>query len=121
MKEENISITELSREFEVTARTLRHYEDFGLLQPDRKGTQRLYNYRDKVRLVLILRGKRIGFSLHEIKEILDMYDLPEGEQKQASFLLEKISNRRDALINQREDINSMLNALDDIETKLSNK
>jgi DNA-binding transcriptional MerR regulator len=74
-----------------------------------------------VRLTLILRGKRIGFSLGEIREILDLYDLPEGKQKQTSFLLEKITNRRNALIQQQEDIIGMLQELDDIETKLTNK
>ena len=121
MNEKMISITALSKEFEITSRTLRHYEDCGLLSPQREGTQRLYSYRDKVRLTLILRGKRIGFSLGEIREILDLYDLPEGEQKQTSFLLEKITNRRNALLQQQEDIIGMLQELDDIETKLTNK
>ena len=114
-------ISELSDEFGITSRTLRHYEDFGLLSPTRKGNQRLYNYGDRIRLKLILRGKRIGFALHEIKEILDMYELPEGEQKQTSFLLRKIQQRRDALIQQRRDIDSMLGALDDIETRLNER
>jgi len=121
MSKKTISITALSKEFEITSRTLRHYEDCGLLTPHRDGTQRLYDYRDKVRLKLILRGKRIGFSLGEIKEILDLYDLPEGEQKQASFLLDKISTRRNALLQQQEDIIGMLKELDDIETKLTTK
>jgi DNA-binding transcriptional MerR regulator len=120
MTERHYKISELSEEFGITARTLRHYEDYGLLTPSRKGNQRLYTYRDRVRLVLILRGKRIGFALSEIKEILDLYELPEGEQKQTSFLLEKIQQRRNALIQQKTDIDTMLHALQDIELKLTN-
>ena len=120
MTERSYKISELSEEFGITARTLRHYEEYGLLSPKRKGNQRLYNYGDRVRLVLILRGKRIGFALSEIKEILDLYELPEGEQKQTSFLLEKIQQRRDALIQQKTDIDTMLHALHDIELKLTN-
>lgn len=119
MPEKTLTISSLSKEFNITSRTLRHYEEFGLLTPERQGTQRLYDYRDKVRLKLILRGKRIGFSLGEIKEIIELYDLPEGEQKQASFLLDKISLRRDALKQQQEDIARMLIELDDIEKKLT--
>ncbi len=119
MTERNISISSLSKEFNITSRTLRHYEDCGLLKPERQGTQRLYHYRDKVRLKLILRGKRIGFSLGEIKEILDLYDLPEGEQKQTSFLMEKIAIRRESLIQQQSDIVRMLAELDDIEKKIN--
>lgn len=119
MPGKTLSISSLSKEFNITSRTLRHYEECGLLTPERQGTQRLYDYRDKVRLKLILRGKRIGFSLGEIKEILDLYDLPEGEQKQTSFLLDKISVRRDALKQQQDDIVRMLAELDDIEKKLT--
>ena len=121
MNESVFSISDLSKCFGITARTLRHYEEFGLLTPERNGTQRLYTKRDQIRLVLILRGKRIGFSLNEIKEILDMYDLPEGEQKQASFLLAKIEQRREDLREQQQDINTMLDALRDIEIKLTSK
>ena len=119
MTEKMLSITTLAKEFDITSRTLRHYEEFGLLSPSRDGTVRWYSYRDKVRLKLILRGKRIGFSLGEIKEILDIYDLPEGEQKQTSFLMEKITNRRNSLIEQQKDINGMLKELDDIEKKIN--
>ncbi|MBT8449185.1 MAG: MerR family DNA-binding transcriptional regulator [Gammaproteobacteria bacterium] len=116
-----ITISDLSKSYDITARTLRHYEELGLLNPERNGTQRLYCKRDRTRLVLILRGKRIGFSLTEIKEILDMYDLPEGEQKQTSFLLNKIEQRRQALHEQQQDISSMLEALSNIEHKLQSK
>ncbi len=112
------TITELAKDYRITSRTIRHYEDFGLLFPDRKGTQRVFNTRDHVRLGLILRGRRIGFSLAEIREIIDMYDLPEGEEKQKSFLLEKVAQRREMLINQQLDIEKMLSELDDIEIRL---
>lgn len=118
MNQDFYSISALSKEFNITARTLRHYEDYGLLNPQRRGTQRLYNYRDRVRLVLIMRGKRLGFSLQEIKEILDLYDVPEGKQKQARLLQNKIAQRRSALLQQKSDIDTMLIALDEIEAKL---
>ena len=112
------SISDLANEFSITARTIRHYEELGLLSPDRKGTVRIFNSSDHVRLGLILRGKRIGFSLKEISEIITMYDQPEGEKQQTSFLLEKVEERRHKLVNQIHDINNMLSELDDIETKL---
>jgi len=114
------SISDLASEFSITARTIRHYEELGLLSPDRKGTVRIFNSSDHVRLGLILRGKRIGFSLKEISEIITMYDQPEGEKQQTSFLLEKVEERRHKLVNQIHDINNMLSELDDIETKLKN-
>ncbi len=115
----SFSITELAREFDITSRTIRHYEDIGLLSPLRKGTQRIFYTRDHVRLGLILRGKRIGFSLAEIREIINMYDLPQGEKKQKSFLLAKVFKRREMLLNQQEDIDKMLLELDDIEIRLN--
>jgi DNA-binding transcriptional MerR regulator len=117
--EDTYTITELAKYFDITSRTIRHYEELGLLSPNRKGTQRIFNTRDHVRLSLILRGKRIGFSLHEISEIINMYDLPEGEQKQASFLLGKVELRRQMLISRQEDIKNMLSELDDIKIRLN--
>jgi DNA-binding transcriptional MerR regulator len=76
------SIGDLSREFGVTLRTLRFYEDKGLISPQRRGTTRLYNRRDRARLQLILRGKKVGFSLEDIKEMLDLYDLRDGQVTQ---------------------------------------
>ena len=73
------SIGLLAREFDVTTRTIRFYEDQGLLSPRRRGQTRLFDQRDRTRLKLILRGKRLGFSLSEINEIVDMYDAPPGE------------------------------------------
>ena len=115
---QNYTITELASDYDITSRTIRHYEDIGLLSPERKGTQRIFNTRDHVRLGLILRGRRIGFSLAEIKEIIDMYDLPQGERKQSSFLLNKVNERRQMLLTRQQDIHKMLSELDDIEVRI---
>lgn len=112
------TITDLSREFDVTPRSLRHYEDEGLIEPQRNGTARVYSNRDRVRLMLILRGKSIGFSLAEIKEIIDLYDLPQGAELQTQVLRAKISRRRAKLQQQQTDIEHMLHELDNIEAKL---
>ncbi len=98
------SITELRREFEVSARTLRFYEDKGLLTPARDGQARIYSYRDRARLKLILRGKRVGFSLAEIKEILDLYNLRDGQATQLKVSLEKGREKITELEHQRRDI-----------------
>ena len=87
------SISELAREFEVTTRAIRFYEDEKLLTPGRNGRQRVYSARDRVRLKLILRGKRLGFSLNEVREIIDMYDLDSGEAGQLRYFLEQINHR----------------------------
>ena len=113
------SIRELSDHFDVTARTIRHYEELGLLSPNRHGTRRIFDTRDHVRLELILRGKRIGFSLTEISEIINMYDLPKGEEKQTSFLLDKVSARREMLLSQQRDIEQMLIELDSLDAKFN--
>ena len=116
---QTFSISELAKEFDVTSRTIRHYEDLNLLSPARKGTQRIFNSRDHVRLSLILRGRRIGFSLNEISEIINMYDLPEGKKRQSSFLLSKVEERRQILISRQEDIKNMILELDGIESRLN--
>ena len=83
------SIAELAAEFGVTLRTLRHYEELGLLSPERRGTTRVYHQRDRIRVELILRGKRLGFSLDEIATIVNMYDRPPGEAGQLRYLIEQ--------------------------------
>jgi DNA-binding transcriptional MerR regulator len=98
------SIGELSKEFGATARALRFYEDKGLLSPARDGLNRLYSARDRARLQLILRGKRVGFSLIEIREMLDLYDLGDGQRAQMRVTLEKHKQQVELLKNQREDI-----------------
>ncbi len=98
------TITDLAREFSVTTRTIRYYEDKGLLQPLRQGQRRVYAPRDHVRLRLIMRGKRLGFSLEEIREMIDLYDVDATEVSQLSKFLEMIRQRKTALTQQQDDI-----------------
>ena len=113
------SISDLAREFEITPRSIRHYEERKLISPTRNGSQRLYSKGDRVRLQLILRGKRIGFSLSEIREIIDMYDPSAGDEKQIDHLIRKIAERRKALYQQQQDIKAMLVELEQLEQKLN--
>jgi DNA-binding transcriptional MerR regulator len=103
-----LSISDLAQEFGITTRTIRHYEDQGLLSPARKGQNRLFSKRDRIRLKLALRGARLGFTLGEIRELFDMYDLAHGEKLQLEEFLTKLQKRRDLLQQQREDIDVML-------------
>jgi DNA-binding transcriptional MerR regulator len=114
---QEISIGVLAREFGVTTRTIRYYEDEGLLSPERRGQKRVYGPRERVRLRLILRGKRLGFSIAEIREILDMYQSEPGEAGQLRHLIGKIAERRAALENQRADIDETLADLGEIEAR----
>ena len=107
------TISELAREFKVTPRALRFYEDRGLLSPRRDGLNRVYSVRDRGRLILILRGKRVGFPLTEIKEILDLYDLNDGERAQMQTALKKFRARAVTLEAQREDLEGAIQALAD--------
>ena len=102
------SITDLCSEFQVTARALRFYEDEALIAPERRGTQRLYSERDRARLAWILRGKRVGFSLADIKELLDLYDVGDGRQTQRVKTIERCQERIDALQRQRVDIDATI-------------
>ena len=112
------TITELSKEFGITPRSIRHYEQESLIAPKRIGSQRVYTKGDRVRLQLILRGKRIGFSLAEIREIITMYDSPSGEEKQTALLMAKIEQRRQALKQQQQDIQTMLLELTQLEQRI---
>jgi len=114
---ERHSITDLAREFDVTTRTIRFYEDEGLLTPERQGQARIYRPRDRIRLKLILRGKRLGFSLKEVAEIIDLYDSEPGEVGQLRHFLDKIAERRAALARQREDIDIIMSELDTVEAQ----
>jgi DNA-binding transcriptional MerR regulator len=107
--ERTYTISQLAREFEVTPRALRFYEDKGLLTPRRDGLNRVYSHRDRAKLVLILRGKRVGLSLIEIKEILDLYKI--DQRAQAQTALKKYKARIVALEAQREDIDSAIETL----------
>jgi DNA-binding transcriptional MerR regulator len=100
----NYSIAELSREFDVTARAIRFYEDVGLLAPARAGRQRVYSHRDRTRLKLTLRGKRLGLSLVEIRELVDMYESPADTAPQLTLFLDVLASHRRQLEQQREDI-----------------
>lgn len=114
MTEPTYTITELAREFELTPRAIRFYEDQGLIAPKRAGVQRVYTKRDRTRLRLTLRGKRLGLSLAEIRELIDMYDTA-PESSQLARLLEVLARRREKLAQQREDIEAVLGELDAFE------
>ena len=106
------SISELCDEFAVTARALRFYEDEALISPERRGTQRLYTDRDRARLAWILRGKRVGLSLADIKELLDLYDIGDGRRTQRQKTVETCQARVDSLKRQRVDIDAAIKELE---------
>jgi DNA-binding transcriptional MerR regulator len=111
------TIAEVAEEFGVTHRTIRYYEDQGLVSPERRGTQRVFHPRDRVRLSLVLRGKRLGFGLEEIRRIVDMYDQTPGEAGQLRYLLDQIATRRADLEQRRADLEQTLAELDDVEAR----
>lgn len=113
------SIGELAKEFGVSSRTLRLYEEAGLLSPERAGTRRIYSERSRVRLRLILRGKRLGWSLAEIKESFDLYDSSHGEQAQLELMIDKLEQRRATLQTQKKDVEHALDELDRIHADAS--
>ena len=116
---EAYGIAELAREFGVTTRTIRYYEDKGLLSPRRKGKGRVYAPRDRVRLRLIMRGKRLGFSLDEIRELIDLYDVDPSEATQLRHFLDKISEHKAVLVRQQADIAETLSEMRRIEVQCS--
>ena len=105
------SISQLAAEFSVTPRAIRFYEDKGLLSPSRAGQTRIYAPRDRVRLMLILQGKRVGFTLAEIREMLDLYDVKDGQQTQLEVSLKKFRERIESLRRQKEDIDQSIAGL----------
>lgn len=109
------TITDLTREFEVSTRTLRFYEDEGLLKPVRRGRTRLYRSADRHLFKQILRGKRLGFSIAEIKDILKIYREPPGEVGQLNLLIGKIEEKREELRQKRRDIEETLAELARVE------
>ncbi|XEI31467.1 MerR family DNA-binding transcriptional regulator [Aeromonas veronii] len=107
-KEITYSISELAHEFDVTPRTIRYYEDEGLLTPQREGQTRIYSHRDKIRLKLTLRGKRLGFSLAEIRELFEMYDTDRSSKTQLHSMIQLIEAKRGVLHQQLEDIQMVM-------------
>ena len=105
------TITDLAREFQVTTRTLRFYEEKGLLTPLREGNTRIFNATDRIRLKLILRGKRLGFSLDESREIIGMYEPDAENDQQLQSLLDKIREKQQLLQRHKQEINTMLRDL----------
>jgi DNA-binding transcriptional MerR regulator len=113
------TVNQLAEELGITPRTLRFYEAKGLLTPRRVGNNRVYSKRDRARLKLILRGKRLGFSLEEIKEYLDLYNVDPSQQEQMRVLLARIRERLDALAQQRQDLEATVSELKEIETQVA--
>ncbi|MFT7368107.1 MAG: DNA-binding transcriptional MerR regulator [Oceanospirillaceae bacterium] len=110
------SISQLSKEFEITTRTIRHYEDLGLLAPARRGQTRVYSPADRIRLKLILRGKRLGLSLDDSREIIDMYEPGRTNVDQLRKLIDAIQLQRHKLNQQLDDISKLLQDLNKAET-----
>lgn len=120
MPDTHYTITDLAREFDITPRTIRFYENHGLLAPERtgaNGTRRVYSARDRTRLKLTLRGKRLGFSLIEVASLLDLYDSPKGTIAQLRAFLDTIAAHRASLTQQLSDLTAQLAELDAYETE----
>lgn len=111
------SITELSQEFDVTPRAIRFYEDMGLLEPERRGQTRVYHQRDRTRLKLTLRGKRLGLSLAEVKQLVDMYESPSDTRQQLEAFLGMLHAHRSALERQLADLQLTLAEIDQHEAR----
>ena len=109
------TISELAKEFGVTTRTIRFYEEKGLVTPLREGQKRLYTNADRVRIKLILRGKRIGMTLRECVDFIDMYDPEHNNAEQLHFLIEDVKSRRAQLLQQKRDIDAMLAGLNEVQ------
>ena len=116
MPETTYSISDLAREFDITTRTIRFYEEKGLISPMRDGQKRLYTPADRVRIKLILRGKRIGMTLQECVEFIDMYDPEHNNSEQLQSLIDNVKARRQSLLQQKRDIDDMLAGLDEVQS-----
>lgn len=111
------TIREVAEEFGVTHRAVRHYEELGLISPERVGTARVYHRRDRTRLGLILRGRRLGFPLEQIRTIIDLYDRPRGRASQLEYVLGQIETRRADLEQRRRDLEDALAELAEFERR----
>jgi DNA-binding transcriptional MerR regulator len=114
-REPTYTISDLAHEFALTTRAIRFYEDEGMLAPERRGRARVYRERERVRLKLLLRGKRLGFSLSEIRELLDLYEVGRNERAQLAMFVEMLGERRARLLQQKEDIDAVLAEIDGVE------
>ena len=114
------SIGELAKEYDITTRTIRFYEDQGLVAPSRKGQTRIYSRRDKIRLKLILRGKRLGFTLAETGRLFELYDMDKSSEKQLETIMDLISDKKNDLTQQLEDIKVVLIELTNLEKSCLN-
>ncbi len=112
-------ISELAKEFDITTRSIRFYEDLGLLTPERKGSTRIYNGRDRIRLKLILRGKRLGFSLADIKELFELYDTDQSTE-QLNYMIRLIEEKKAALQQQANDIQAVMMELNAAQLRCQN-
>ena len=117
MDERTWTIRDLAAEYDITLRTIRHYEALGLVSPERRGSTRVFHQRDRIRLELVLRGRRLGFSLDEIARIVNMYDDQPGEAGQLEYLLDQIRVRRAELDRMRADIEQTERDLDVVEAR----
>ena len=113
MEKDRYSITDLAEQFQVTSRTIRFYEDKGLITPSREGLTRIYSRSDRARLKLILRGRRLGFSLQDIKKMIDLYDPTAESTEQLNYTLNKCKEQLDKLMDQQKDINEAITELED--------
>ncbi|OLQ87894.1 MerR family transcriptional regulator [Vibrio ponticus] len=112
-------ISELAKEFDITTRSIRFYEDLGLITPQRKGSTRIYNGRDRIRLKLILRGKRLGFSLADIKELFELYDTDQSTE-QLTYMIRLIEEKKATLQQQANDINAVMMELNAAKLRCEN-
>jgi len=110
------TIAQVAEEFAITHRTVRHYEELDLISPERRGTVRVYHRRERTRLNLILRGRRLGFPLEQIRTIIDLYDEPRGQASQLTYVLDQIHDRRGDLERRRRDIEDALTELGEFES-----
>jgi DNA-binding transcriptional MerR regulator len=115
VSDKTYTISQLAEEFGITTRTMRFYEEKGLIKPQREGLKRLYSAADRVRIKLILRGKRIGMSLAESAQVIDMYDPKHNNADQLNSLLNTVRSQRELLQQQKSDIDEMLTSLAEVE------